>query len=108
MAVDRALIYTPHLRDSSSLDMVKHESQPQTQPQFQPQFGKFNETLKLSKSTELKDKEKEKEKELEKERKSSKKTSCKTCRFKKIKCVKIDGSDRCVYCNKKSICCLFE
>ncbi|GAV27753.1 hypothetical protein PMKS-001221 [Pichia membranifaciens] len=106
MAVDRTLIYTPHLRDSSSLEIVKHESQPQTQPQFQPQFGKFNEMLKLPKSTELKDKEKEKERD--KERKSSKKTSCKTCRFKKIKCVKVDGSDRCVYCNKKSICCLFE
>lgn len=43
-----------------------------------------------------------------KEKKSSKKTSCKTCRFKKIKCVKVDGSDSCVYCNKKSVDCFFE
>ena len=45
---------------------------------------------------------------LIKERKSSKKTSCKTCRFKKIKCVKINNNDFCQYCQKKNIVCLFE
>lgn len=40
--------------------------------------------------------------------KSNKKTSCKTCRSKKIKCVKMEGSSVCVHCIKKSQGCVFE
>ncbi|GMM28412.1 Sut2 protein [Martiniozyma asiatica (nom. inval.)] len=42
------------------------------------------------------------------ERKSNKKTSCKTCRVKKIKCVKLEGSQVCVHCIKKAQGCVFE
>lgn len=98
MTVDRSSLYATHLPESSALDTVKHE------PQYQSQFGKIKEGLKPTRPKDLKDREKDKDKE----RKFSKKTSCKTCRFKKIKCVKIDGSDKCVYCNKKNISCLFE
>ncbi|CAI8491358.1 unnamed protein product [Pichia kudriavzevii] len=40
--------------------------------------------------------------------KSSKKTSCNTCRFKKIKCVKVENADNCGYCQKKNIKCRFD
>ncbi|GMG22310.1 unnamed protein product [Ambrosiozyma monospora] len=38
----------------------------------------------------------------------SKKTSCKSCRYKKIKCMKVDGSEVCLSCNKKNLTCEFE
>ncbi|GME82808.1 unnamed protein product [Ambrosiozyma monospora] len=38
----------------------------------------------------------------------SKKTSCKSCRYKKIKCMKVDGSEVCLSCSKKHISCEFE
>lgn len=38
-------------------------------------------------------------------KKSTKKTSCKSCRTKKIKCVRAEGANTCVHCFKKSQVC---
>lgn len=39
---------------------------------------------------------------------NSKKTSCQMCRFKKIKCIKIDGSSTCLNCTRKLLNCSYD
>lgn len=39
---------------------------------------------------------------------ASKKTSCRICRFKKIKCIKINGSSSCLNCTRKLLECSYD
>lgn len=98
---------SPNSASTSTTSLVN-----QDEPQVKLEGAEFDNTLDLptpsptpSNQTNLQD---QMITPPQSERKSNKKTSCKTCRSKKIKCVKTEGSNVCVHCIKKSQGCDFE
>lgn len=69
--------------------------------QFSKGFTR-NDIIKFNKSEKLQQVE---PLEASAARRISKKTSCRMCRFKKIKCVKVDGSTSCLNCTRKLLDC---